>query len=157
MPKYCVEPAHDNIKKKVKDYDWKFTAKKGDAEQIVFPHVDSCLGAVLLLADGTVVAGHVNAFVGGDMNYKAALKTLTDLAGKQAISKAIVFGDVENWQANAKDEFKKLGKTVLPAQGGAKGLDVVADLKTGEVDVAEYADKRDFSKDMKGAKTLKLW
>jgi hypothetical protein len=69
-------------------------------DELVFPHVDSCLGIALILSDNRMVGGHVGAFTPKDEydpsgNTMKVLDEMLELAGQGQIAKIVCLGDSE--------------------------------------------------------------
>src|SRR4051794_6381071 len=99
MPKYCIEPTHQQRGHHGgNDYESHFdNLHKNTNEQVIFPHVDSCVGMVLVMNDGTVIARHISCVdQHNNLSYDRAFEDLTHGINKGHVTKAIVFGDTDN-------------------------------------------------------------
>ena len=146
----CAEPNHDKVKNNSDYYAWHYKIKKGLGHHLVFPHVDSCLGVACQLKSESVFGGHINGFFNSDFSpasHRAAFADMLEKLKPDIVTRAVIFGDVENWRGYGVDFKKGLNDckniTCLIYQGGG-GVDVMVNIDTGEVQTMKYQMDRDF-------------
>jgi hypothetical protein len=111
--KHCVEPAHAQGAAL-------YVQHAGPGDEILFPHVDSCMAIAFILDDGTVIGGHVPAQWGpqdpldyaGNADRVSSLMTaafilLSDFERRthRFARKLVTLGD-GNWRRQADCVFK---------------------------------------------------
>ena len=140
----CVEPTHANIGQNF--YAWHYKMGTQLPHHIAFPHVDSCLGAVCELANNRVFAAHINGLLRMDLGWAGshmqAFNDMLVLLNNEAVQRAIVFGDILNWEQFIHIPWNDAN--IYIANSCADGVDLLFEVDTGNCQLMRYQLNRNF-------------